>query len=226
MVGDGDLYREVPSYDPGWRKFCDAPNSYQYYWCDIWIDKVDFSPYLRPPYGPAVWQLRMDGYRYAKRTRYPLAKGFYTPNAGGGPVLISYNFTDLTYLTHWGLDLPANKGTFVFATAPGTVVKAADIDKAGTADGAGKGCGRYVIVQHSPEPTPQYTWYCHLDSYVVTEGQVVATGDRVGLSGNRGRSDAPHVHYGLCTLKEDPYNDPTHTFLYQYCTNPLETNWY
>ena len=39
------------------------------------------------------------------------------------------------------------------------------------------------------------TLYGHLEETLVTEGQRVHRGDRVGLVGSTGRSTAPHLHY-------------------------------
>ncbi len=37
--------------------------------------------------------------------------------------------------------------------------------------------------------------YAHLQEAKVTRGQQVARGDVIALSGNSGRSTAPHLHY-------------------------------
>ena len=39
------------------------------------------------------------------------------------------------------------------------------------------------------------TLYGHLDQTLVSEGQTIRRGDRVGLVGSTGRSTAPHLHY-------------------------------
>jgi murein DD-endopeptidase MepM/ murein hydrolase activator NlpD len=46
----------------------------------------------------------------------------------------------------------------------------------------------------------RWTAYCHLTRAVVTTGQTVARGERIGLSGASGNSaGVPHVHLELCT---------------------------
>ena len=39
--------------------------------------------------------------------------------------------------------------------------------------------------------------YCHLSEILVKKGQVIATGELVAISGNTGRSTAPHLHITL-----------------------------
>mgnify|MGYP002007330784 CR=1 FL=1 len=52
--------------------------------------------------------------------------------------------------------------------------------------------GRYVVIDHGHGVR---TSYCHLDRIGVTKGQQVKPGDRIGLSGNTGRSTGPHLHF-------------------------------
>ena len=82
------------------------------------------------------------------------------------------------------LDLPVPVGTPVRAIRAGTVAGAGDFGRCGlgiqidATDG-----GRYV--------------YCHLSQIDVSAGQSVATGARLGESGNTGRSTGPHLHVGI-----------------------------
>ncbi len=83
---------------------------------------------------------------------------------------------------HSGIDLRADYGASVVATAPGEVVKAGW-------DGA---YGRSVEIAHDNGIS---TVYAHLRSIKVKRGQRVAIGDVVGLLGSTGRSTGPHLHY-------------------------------
>ncbi|RME27513.1 MAG: M23 family metallopeptidase, partial [Candidatus Zixiibacteriota bacterium] len=49
------------------------------------------------------------------------------------------------------------------------------------------------------------TVYGHNDSLLVTVGQQVSVGSRIALSGNTGKSTAPHVHYEL-RINDKPIN--------------------
>jgi murein DD-endopeptidase MepM/ murein hydrolase activator NlpD len=83
---------------------------------------------------------------------------------------------------HAGVDLAAAAGTPVTATAGG-VVKFA---------GAGDSYGQNVVLEHGSGVESRYG---HLQKLTVVRGQRVERGQLIGLSGNTGRSTAPHLHY-------------------------------
>jgi murein DD-endopeptidase MepM/ murein hydrolase activator NlpD len=83
---------------------------------------------------------------------------------------------------HEGLDISADRGTPVYATADGVVRLA----------GREGGYGNLVIVEH------EYgleTRYGHLSRFLVREGSSVKRGDIIGLVGSTGRSTGSHLHY-------------------------------
>jgi murein DD-endopeptidase MepM/ murein hydrolase activator NlpD len=83
---------------------------------------------------------------------------------------------------HTGVDVAADYGAPVHATADGVII---------TAD-THTGYGRVVIIDHGFGLT---TWYAHLSSYAVVAGTRVKRGEVVGYTGISGRSTGPHVHY-------------------------------
>jgi murein DD-endopeptidase MepM/ murein hydrolase activator NlpD len=83
---------------------------------------------------------------------------------------------------HQGLDIAAEWGTPVNATADGIVVIA----------GPHSGYGNLVSIYHSNGIT---TRFGHLSKINVEVGQRVKRGDLVGNVGSTGRSTGPHVHY-------------------------------
>ncbi len=83
---------------------------------------------------------------------------------------------------HTGVDVSADYGAPVHATADGVVVNA-DLHT---------GYGRVVVVEHGFGLT---TWYAHLSSYTVVAGTRVKRGEVIGYTGISGRSTGPHVHY-------------------------------
>ena len=54
--------------------------------------------------------------------------------------------------------------------------------------------GLFVLLDH---PEDYQTMYGHLSRIIVTVGDTVAVGEVVGLSGNTGRSTAPHLHFEI-----------------------------
>ena len=83
---------------------------------------------------------------------------------------------------HPGLDISADRGSPVHATADGTVVFA----------GRNGAYGNLVRIDHGFGLESRYG---HLDKIGVTVGAVVARGDRIGSVGATGRATAPHLHY-------------------------------
>jgi murein DD-endopeptidase MepM/ murein hydrolase activator NlpD len=83
---------------------------------------------------------------------------------------------------HLGLDISADKGQPVYATANGTVQSA----------GYHADFGNLVVLTHEFGLTSRYA---HLSKIAVRAGQVVDRGDVLGHVGSTGRSTAPHLHY-------------------------------
>jgi murein DD-endopeptidase MepM/ murein hydrolase activator NlpD len=83
---------------------------------------------------------------------------------------------------HTGVDISSQYGEGVRATADGMVVEAGDH----------AGYGRLVVIDHGFGVT---TWYGHLSSFNVHEGEQLRRGDTIGNVGVSGRSTGPHVHY-------------------------------
>jgi murein DD-endopeptidase MepM/ murein hydrolase activator NlpD len=85
---------------------------------------------------------------------------------------------------HPGLDISANHGRPILATADGTVLSAAH----------GGNYGNLVIIDHGFGIT---TRYGHLSRFGVTSGQRIRRGDVIGYVGSTGRSTSPHLHYEI-----------------------------
>lgn len=83
---------------------------------------------------------------------------------------------------HYGLDLVGAIGSRVYATAPGTVVRAGYKGK----------FGKFIEVDHG---LGFKTRYGHLNKILVKRGQKVDYRKKIGLLGNTGRSTGPHLHY-------------------------------
>ena len=83
---------------------------------------------------------------------------------------------------HSGWDQQAATGTPVRAMAAGRVAFAGQLMIR----------GNYVLIDHG---LGLYTGCAHFSALQVHAGQTVAAGQIIGLSGNTGRSSAPHLHW-------------------------------
>jgi murein DD-endopeptidase MepM/ murein hydrolase activator NlpD len=83
---------------------------------------------------------------------------------------------------HRGVDLRGAEGDPVLSTGAGRVVFA----------GSDGGYGTSVIVEHADGLR---SMYAHLSALLVSVGDQVTQGQRIGLVGQTGRATAPHLHY-------------------------------
>ena len=134
------------------------------------------------------------------------------PDRDPGPGAMDFTCGPLTYDGHDGTDiaLPTRAamaaGVQVLAAAAGTVTGTRD----GIADFApkveGRECGNGVLIQHADG---WQTQYCHVrqDSVLVRPGDRVETGTPLGLIGQSGMADFPHVHLSVRQngTKIDPF---------------------
>ncbi|MBI3299023.1 MAG: M23 family metallopeptidase [Elusimicrobia bacterium] len=120
------------------------------------------------------------GRRYPKLPAY---KGTYRwPLAAG---IVSSEYGARWKRQHEGLDIAADEGEPVFASASGRVIYA---------DSRMRGYGNVVIVQHDSQMT---TLYAHNHSMKVRLGEKVAQGQVIALLGSTGHSTGPHVHFEM-----------------------------
>ena len=102
------------------------------------------------------------------------------PAAGyvSSPYGLRFNGTEF----HQGIDIAADMGTPIVATADGVV----------TAAGWNGGYGNMVDIDHGGGIV---TRYGHASAVAVTVGQQVRRGEVIAYVGSTGRSTGPHVHY-------------------------------
>jgi murein DD-endopeptidase MepM/ murein hydrolase activator NlpD len=89
-----------------------------------------------------------------------------------------------TQTRHTGWDFRAPPGTPVRASADGEVAYAGPLDIR----------GNYVLLDHG---FGVFSGYAHFSEMYVTVGQSVAQGEIIGVSGNTGRSNGPHLHWEI-----------------------------
>lgn len=109
-----------------------------------------------------------------------------------------YSQTLDEWITHYGIDIKADRTTVVKASAPGTV-KAIKNDPR---------YGLTIIVEHVNGFKTVYSNL--LSTEFVTEGETVEQGQSLGTVGNSAAfeiADEPHLHFEI--LKNEEYLDPT-----------------
>ncbi|MEM6685895.1 MAG: M23 family metallopeptidase [Bacteroidota bacterium] len=86
---------------------------------------------------------------------------------------------------HYGMDFTAPRGTPIYASGDGVVVRA---------DNGSSGFGKHIRINHG---YGYVSLYAHLSRYNVRKGKKVKRGDLIGFVGSTGRSQAPHLHYEI-----------------------------
>lgn len=85
---------------------------------------------------------------------------------------------------HPGIDIAVPVGSVVRASGGGVVLQT----------GAQAEYGNFVLLEH---PQGYQSMYGHLSRILAIQGTRVAAGDVIALSGNTGRSSAPHLHFEI-----------------------------
>ncbi|MBL7662119.1 M23 family metallopeptidase [bacterium] len=88
------------------------------------------------------------------------------------------------YQMHSGIDIAADYGTAVLASADGTVIYA----------GPKSGYGNVVIIEHTSDLE---SVYAHLSAFNVRVGDKLSRGSKIGQVGSTGHSTGPHLHYEI-----------------------------
>ncbi|MBU1018499.1 MAG: S-layer homology domain-containing protein [Patescibacteria group bacterium] len=98
--------------------------------------------------------------------------------------------------SHPAIDIKAPKGTPVYAIANGVVIETIY---------SSSGFGNYIVIAHHDVPslanenykTDLYSSYSHLNSVIVSEGDVVEKGEMIGKVGDSGLATTNHLHFQI-----------------------------
>ena len=107
----------------------------------------------------------------------PLKRMLITSNYGN-----RFHPVDRVSKFHAGIDLRANSD-YVYAVLDGIVSEA----------GYSGGAGNYIKIRHKDFETV----YMHLTRSFYSERDIIYAGDIIALSGNTGKSTAPHLHFAV-----------------------------
>lgn len=119
--------------------------------------------------------------------------------------LYGYEDSETEY-PHSGLDYDAPLHTPILAAAAGKVVFTGyglALGKGNTEDPYGLA----VVIRHnfSYADYEILTVYAHMEKILVSNGQMVAEGEEIGLVGMTGNTSGPHVHFEVRLEKDDIY---------------------
>lgn len=107
----------------------------------------------------------------------PLKRMLITSNYGN-----RFHPVDKVNKFHAGIDLRANSD-YVYSVLDGIVSEA----------GYSGGMGNYIKIRHKDFETV----YLHLTRSFYSEGDIIYAGDIIAVSGNTGKSTAPHLHFAV-----------------------------
>jgi murein DD-endopeptidase MepM/ murein hydrolase activator NlpD len=143
---------------------------------------------LMIPDGIKPKEIIIDTSRYLVRTVAPIPGvvgegNFIWPTTG--------KITQKFYWYHQATDIASRDSPNIVAAQSGTVV---------TAGWSGGGYGNFVVIDHG---NGYQTLYGHMlnNSILVTPGQKVNQGQKIGVMGSTGRSTGPHCHFEIRTAK-------------------------
>lgn len=144
--------------------------------------------YFNQNSGSSAWDMPMKNAYCTWRSYSNMSWGSYNNNAG-----------DRDY--HLGIDIYGTNGT-VYAAADGKVVAA-------SASNSGAN-GRYIVIQHTLSGRIVYSFYAHLKSINVSNGQTVSRGQNIATAGGSGYGSnsyyGTHLHFAVAdTFKPGTY---------------------
>ena len=108
------------------------------------------------------------------------------------------------YRFHSGVDLGGDYGAPIVAAADGVVIQVRNTWQGQNTGGSGY--GNYIIISHGDGIS---TLYAHLKKTLVSVGDSVDAGDKIGLCGSTGTSTGAHLHFEVMvngkTVNPIPY---------------------
>jgi murein DD-endopeptidase MepM/ murein hydrolase activator NlpD len=158
------------------------------------VEKLTVAPQFVEPNPQEAERVNREGQRQreilATTTPEPLWRGPFRLPLAARDARNAKNFGRRRVLNgqprapHTGVDFPAPAGTPILAAQRGRVVLAENLFFSGNT----------VILDHG---LGVYTFYGHMESIAVKEGDLVARGALLGHVGSTGRVTGPHLHWGL-----------------------------
>jgi murein DD-endopeptidase MepM/ murein hydrolase activator NlpD len=144
----------------------------------------------RPPVYPIPWVPSPQDHFYFSNpiTAFDIEDAFFI-----------YRYGDVFFddVVHTGIDIPGDMGTPILAVGDGKIVYAGQGIYRGGNDIFDDPYGKAVVIEHSfnYQGEPLFTLYAHLDEILVSVGDSVRSGQKIGLMGVTGQTTGPHLHF-------------------------------
>jgi murein DD-endopeptidase MepM/ murein hydrolase activator NlpD len=175
-----------------------TPNSSSILTPTIKLDPVEFEYSTHEPIPVSTWRPPLYSIPWAPT---PYDHFYFASPIAANEINIpvqDYRYGGVFFqnIVHTGVDIPAPKGTPIYAAGPGTVIWAGyGVYREGYDPTDPYGLA--VTIEHDFGYQNQrlYTIYGHMDQIDVAEGQHVETGDLLGLVGETGMVTGPHLHF-------------------------------
>lgn len=154
---------------------------------NLWVDDTVTSDTVDNDAANKEWNEKIEPLKYTSLPVKYWDGPFLQPVQGRVTTefgTIRYTNGSKTASRHGGVDLAIERGTPVLSTNRGKVVFSEFIQMTGNT----------VCVEHG---LGLKSWYYHMDSLNVKEGDMVEQGDLIGTVGTTGFSTGPHLHYAL-----------------------------
>lgn len=154
--------------------------------------KVEQENSLEQSKAPTEFKVNVDSLHFKEERKAEI--GFYPPLAQTNITSdfgMRFHPIDKINRFHYGVDLEARKDT-VFAVFGGIVENS----------GYSRSLGYFVKINFKG----YVAIYGHLSEYYVLQGDEVSTGDKIGQTGNTGKSTGEHLHFSL--KRGDKYINP------------------
>jgi murein DD-endopeptidase MepM/ murein hydrolase activator NlpD len=94
------------------------------------------------------------------------------------------------------------EGTPVHAARSGVIARTEASNSVGCWRDECAGRANFIVVLHDDETTGEY-YHLQKDGVLVTVGERIRAGQKIGLSGNTGHSALPHLHFGIYRAIDD-----------------------
>lgn len=147
-----------------------------------------------PEYNPSDFEVPFSSIKWGDSSKEDIRNAKITYSV---PYMGDYSLDSIEYAgSHLAVDIKVPVGTPVFAIGNAKVIKISN---------QSDGFGHHIVLEHDNFPTFEsknklttyYSSYSHLDTILVSEGDIVTKGQQIALSGKTGTTTTPHIHFQI-----------------------------